>query len=136
MTVQDSKFFKGIDEGVVKEIDKVSSVKSFSVGDTVFEKGSSAETLYILDQGNIDLVLKKEDNLVYSLNKPGEVFGWSSLVENGIYTSTAICSEDASVLCISRQDIENILNQNLSTALVFYRRLGQIFSKRISKAVE
>jgi signal-transduction protein with cAMP-binding, CBS, and nucleotidyltransferase domain len=136
MNIHEVKFFNGIDQAVVEEIKTACTAKAYAAEDIIFEKGSPADCLYILEKGSIDLLLKKADNLVYTLDSEGEVFGWSSIVEKGVYTSTATCVTDASVLCISKKDIEGIFDRNTEAAVTFYRRLGSIFSKRITRAVE
>jgi CRP-like cAMP-binding protein len=136
MNIHEVKFFEGIDQAVVEEINTACTVKTYKASDIIFEKGNPADCLYILEEGRIDLLLKKADNLVYTLDSTGEVFGWSSIVEKGVYTSTATCAVDTSVLCVSKKDIEAIFDRNTAAAVTFYRRLGSIFSKRITRAVE
>ena len=136
MDIQEIKFFEGIDSNVINEIKQGCSAKTFEEGDTIFEKGSPADFLYFLEQGSIDLFLKEKDMTLCTLEQPGEVFGWSSIVENGIYTSTSICRAKTSVLRIPKNKVEEIFNNNTKAAVEFYRRLGSIFSKRISKVFE
>jgi len=136
MDIQEVKFFKGIDSNVIKEIEEGCSSAMFKQGDTIFKKGDSADFLYILEQGDINLVLKDKDVTFCRLNQAGEVFGWSSIVEKGIYTSSCICKAPTSVLRIQKDKIEAIFDTFPKAAITFYRRLGSIFSKRISKAIE
>ncbi len=136
MNIQTIKFFEGIDSNVIKDIENGCSKRTFAEGDIIFEKGESANNLYFLEQGKIDLFIKDKDMILCSLDQPGEVVGWSSIVEKGIYTSTCVCKSKASILSISREKIEKIFNQYPNAAITFYRRLGSIFSKRISKALE
>jgi CRP-like cAMP-binding protein len=136
LNMQALSFFEGIDANVVREIDNASSVKTYRAGDTIFEKGSTAENLYILEQGEIHLLMKAKDDTRFNLDRPGEVFGWSSLVENGVYTSTATAKADTSVRCIPKSDIDPIFDKNTGAAVHLYRKLGDVFSKRMSKVVD
>lgn len=136
MDIYQIPFFKGIDLNVVKAVNSVCSTTNFDSGHKIFTKGDSADFLYILETGSVELLLKEEDQTRFLLTEPGEVFGWSSIVEKGVYTSTATCKSATCVLKISKQDIEEIFNQYPKAAIKFYQRLGSIFSKRISKAIE
>ncbi len=136
MDLQNISFFEGIDAKVIEEIKTVCNKNNYESGELIFKKGTSADFLYVLEQGEIDLLLKEEDQTIFSLTEPGEVFGWSSIVFNGIYTATCTCKIPTTVLKISKQDIEAIFYRHPVDAIKFYRRLGSIFSRRISKALE
>ncbi len=136
MDFQNLEFFEGIDPVVIKEIEKGCSKKDYAAGETIFEKGSRGDYLYVLDQGSIDLTVREEDRILCTLKQPGEVFGWSSMVEKGFYTTSAVCKAATSVLRISNMNIVDIFNRYPGVAVTFYRRIGSIFSKRISKALE
>ncbi|MBU8910658.1 MAG: cyclic nucleotide-binding domain-containing protein [Desulfobacterales bacterium] len=136
MNIHEIHFFEGIDAAVIKEIENSCTVGTYEKDAVIFEKGSRADFLYILEEGNIDLLIKDKELTICSLTEPGEVFGWSSIVEKGIYTASCISRARTKVLKISKDKIEDIFNRYPKAAVTFYRRLGSIFSKRISKALE
>lgn len=136
MNLETIAFFEGIDPVVIEAVSLAAKEKSFQNGQTVFKKGDPANFLYILKSGQIDLILKQEDNTILSLTEPGEIFGWSSIVEKGVYTSSSICKSDTAALEISKHDIERIFNEHSKAAVKFYQRLGSIFSRRLTKATE
>ncbi len=136
MNIQNFPFFESIDPDAIGAIQKACRKTDFKTGYQIFLKGSAADYLYILEKGTVELLLKEKDQRLFVLSEPGEVFGWSSIVEKGVYTSTATCKTDTVVQRISKQDIESIFDQYPKAAVKFYQRLGSIFSKRISKAIE
>jgi len=136
MEIQQIKFFEGINSDVIQKIESGCSKASFNSGQVIFKKGSSAEFLYILEQGEVELLLRTSDNGTITLCDPGEVFGWSSIVEKGVYTSTCTSKASTSVLRISKDKIEVIFDEHPRDAVKFFQRLGSIFSKRISKVNE
>jgi len=136
MDIHEIQFFEGIDMEVIKEIEDNCTVETYENGVAIFEKGNQADFLYILEEGNIDMLIKDTDLTICNLVEPGEVFGWSSIVEKGIYTASCICKAQTKTLRISRNKIEDIFNRYPKAAVTFYRRLGSIFSKRISTALE
>ncbi|WP_299981469.1 cyclic nucleotide-binding domain-containing protein [Desulfobacula sp.] len=136
MNIYEMNFFEGVDVEVIKEIENSCVAEIFEKGAAIFEKGRQADFLYILEKGNIDLLIKDKELIICNLTEPGEVFGWSSIVEKGIYTASCICRGQTKVLKISKDKIEDIFNRYPKAAVTFYRRLGSIFSKRLSKALE
>ena len=136
MNIETLPLFEGIDADVVRQISQASSARIFNKGDTIFEKGNPARFLYILEQGEIELVDKSRDGNSINLTDPGAVFGWSSLAESGVYTSTAVCRSETSAQCIAKSDIEPVLNQNPKAAVALYQRLGELLTKRMPKVVE
>ncbi len=136
MDINEIEFFEGVDDQVIQKIESCCSEKTFNQGDTIFEKGEPADFLYFLVNGHIDLLLKEKEMSIFTLTRPGEVFGWSSMVENGIYTSSSVCRSRTSVLEIPRQDIKEIFNQHPLEAIAFYQRIGSVFSKRLSTVID
>ncbi len=135
MDIFNIKFFEGIDAEVINEIEKDSSVEVYEKGEVIFEKGQPAEFLYILKNGDIDLLVREKDVMICNLVEPGEVFGWSSIVEKGVYTASCVCNLPTKAFKIPKNKIEDIFNRYPKAAVMFYRRLGSIFSKRISSAL-
>ncbi len=136
MNINEMTFFEGIDDNVILKIEENCNKKTFDKGDTFFEKGDPASFLYFLEDGVIDLFLKEKDRSICTLNLPGEVFGWSSIVENGVYTSSAICKTKTTVLQIPRQAIKEIFNHHPNAAVKFYQRIGSVFSKRLTTVID
>ena len=134
MIIKEIDLFKGIDFNIMEEITNICSEKNYTKDTVLFKQGEKAECMYILEKGTINLIIKNQGTLVYSLSEPGEVLGWSSLVEPGIYTASGVCSTDIKVLKIEREKLNKIFDRFPNTGLNVLRRLGGVFSKRISNA--
>ena len=135
MDLKTIAFFNGIDASVIKEVESHSSEKKYDSARVIFEKGDPADHLYFLKQGEIKLFLREKDQTIYTLRKPGEVFGWSAIVENGVYTSSAACKTASSVIRISRESIKDIFNRHPDSAVTFYQRIGNVFSQRLTTVI-
>ena len=57
MFIQKSMLFRWMDQEVLKEIDKIMVKKSCAEGTLLFERGESANNLYILRKGSIELTI-------------------------------------------------------------------------------
>ncbi len=136
MRIQEIKFFEGIDSDVIQGIESACSKVSFDTDQVIFKKGASAEFLYILEQGRVELLFRTNEDSAAILCDSGEIFGWSSIVEKGIYTATCTSKESTSVLRIPKNKIEAVFDEHPKAAIKLYQRLGSIFSKRISKVIK
>ncbi len=136
MIVQEIDLFKGLDFGVMKQIAEICEEGAFINGKILFRKNERADILYILRKGSINLVIDEELDILYKLSQPGEVIGWSSMVENGKYTASAVCSSDSQVLRIDRDKLDRIFKQHPEFGLSVLRRIGNVFAKRLTHAYQ
>lgn len=136
MIIKEIDLFKGIDFNIMEEIAGICSEKKYTKDTVLFKEGDKAGCLYILEKGTVNLIIKNQGTIVYSLSEPGEVLGWSSLVEPGIYTASGVCSTDIKVIKIEREKLNKIFDKFPIEGLNVLRRLGGVFSKRISNAYQ
>ena len=134
MIVKEIDLFRGIDPEVMEEIANICSEEKYTKDTVLFEKGEEAESLYILEQGALNLVIKNGGSLIYSLTEPGEVFGWSSLVESGLYTASGVCATDTKVVKIEREKLERVFDRHPEVGFKVLKRLAGVISQRLSNA--
>jgi CRP-like cAMP-binding protein len=132
MFIQKSMLFRGMDQEVLKEIDKIMVKKSCAEGTVLFERGESANNLYILREGSIELTIGDSGHVTNVIKTPGEAFGWSSLVNHHVYTASAVCSSPTEVIGIQSDKLNMIFESNPACGLTFFRRLAEIISKRVA----
>ena len=134
MIVKEIDLFRGIDSEVMEEIANICSEEKYTKDTVLFEKGEEAESLYILEQGTLNLVIKNGGSLIYGLTEPGEVFGWSSLVESGVYTASGVCATDTKVVKIEREKLERVFDRHPEVGFKVLKRLAGVISQRLSNA--
>jgi len=134
MNINEIVLFQGFDSSVIKEIEEICLEKKYTKNTLLFKKDAKADCLYILEAGTINLVIKNRGTLVYSLSKPGDVFGWSSLVDPGTYTADGICFTDVKALKIEREKLFQVFERHPGAGLKVLGRLGSIFAHRLSNA--
>jgi CRP-like cAMP-binding protein len=129
--ITEMDLFKGLDLNVMGEIaDTACTEASYEKGAVIFNQGDSANTLYILYKGVVDLKIGGEKS-IYRLTATSDIFGWSSLVENVQYTATGIAETDIQVVKIDTRKMNRLFDANPMFGLTVYRRLSAIFNKRL-----
>jgi CRP-like cAMP-binding protein len=134
MILSETEFFKGIDSEVMSKIGAISKEEEHPKDTVLFKKDEEAKSLFILKEGTVNLVIQNGGTLATPLTESGEVFGWSCMVEGGIYTASGICATDSKIVKIDRDNLEEIFDQHPAVGLKILKRMAAVFSKRLSGA--
>jgi CRP-like cAMP-binding protein len=134
MILKETELFEGVDFEVMNEIAGICSEESHSKDTVLFEKDEQAKCLYILLEGTIYLVIKNGGSITYNLSEPGDVFGWSSMLENGKYTASGICATDLKVVKIEKERLNRIFKNRPEIGLKVLQRLAGVIARRLSNA--
>ena len=130
MFLEQIELFKGIAPRIIHEISECAESRIFDTGEIIFNKGDFAAYLYILVKGGIDLTIEGQVHVAYPVNKSGEVFGWSALVEPHLYTAKAESSSRTNVLMIKGERLKETFQKYPSEALIVMKRLAKIAATR------
>jgi CRP-like cAMP-binding protein len=136
MIVKEIELFKGIDHEIMNEIANICFEESYAKETVLFERGEDADRLYILIEGTVKLIITNGGTLTYSLTEPGDIFGWSCMVESGRYTASGVCGTDLKALKIERAELDKIFAIYPDAGMKVLKRLAGVFSKRISNAYQ
>jgi CRP-like cAMP-binding protein len=96
----------------VKEFD------SFTRGQTIFQEGDPGEVMYVVIEGEVDIVLR--DNVVNSLG-PGGIFGEMALVDHRPRSATAVAKTDCKLASIDERRFFFLIQQTPNFALSVMR---------------
>ncbi len=134
MILKEIELFEGVDFEVMNEIAGICSEDSYSKDTVLFEKDEQAKCLYFLLEGTVYLIIKNGGSITYNLSEPGDVFGWSSMLENGKYTASGICATDLKVVKIERDKLNRIFQNRPEVGFKVLQRLAGVISRRLSNA--
>lgn len=132
MLLNETEFFQGIDSEVMHKITAICQEESYPKDTILFNKDEDAKYLFILKEGSVNLVIQNGGTLATPLTESGEVFGWSCMVEDGVYTASCICAKDSRLIKIDRDELNEIFDQHPRMGLIIIKRLGAVFSRRLS----
>ncbi len=134
MILKELELFQGIDYELIKEISDISVGNKYSKDDVIFNLGEKAERLFILEKGIVSLVIERGSGINYTLTHPGEVFGWSVMVDGGSYTATGVAASDLEVFEIEREKLNLAFNRHAKESLKVLKRLAGVISRRLMEA--
>lgn len=134
MIVKEIDLFKEISHEVMEEIANICSEENYLKNMVLFKKGEEADCLYILVEGSVNLVIEDGGCLVLNLTESGEIFGWSSMVEHGLYTASGVCATNIKVVKLERDKLNKIFDIHPEVGLKVLRRLAKIISERLTNS--
>jgi CRP-like cAMP-binding protein len=110
----------------------------YDQNDVIFKEGDMADRFYMLKRGKILLEKRLSEKITVSVGavKTGFSFGWSSMLDGGVYTSDAVCAETCEVFSVRREKMLNLMNEDHSLGYIFTQRLMHIIKKRLDHRTE
>jgi CRP-like cAMP-binding protein len=140
-TLKRYTFFSGLTVGQLKTLSMIADEKSYESNTVIFEECDTAEKIYLLIEGNVDLSYRSIDEMhtyttppkefyAGSVN-PGEVFGISALIEPYANNATAKASEQSRVILIDAIELRRLLEQDLQLAYNLTRQTVRVLLERL-----
>ncbi len=133
MAIMESDLFKGVSQRFITRIANGAEEQSYKKGAVIFKRGEEASYFYVLASGDVHIDIV-ETEAALAVNRAGEVFGWSALVEPYRYTATAKCVRDARVIKISRDIVEAAIKDHPGEGIAVLKNLTGIIASRLRYA--
>ena len=87
----------------------------FRAGETIFHKGQLGSNLFIVLQGNVNLMVGQRR---IARCKPGDAFGEMSVLNHRPHTASAEAVTSVKVFLLSEQQLNRILQQGVAVRLL------------------
>lgn len=125
-------------EDMLKNLVPITEMLLFDQNELIFKQGQKADRLYLLKKGKVLLEQRITDTLTVSLSsiKPGFSFGWSAMLENGLYSTDAICAEPSEIYSFRESKIKRLMESDHSMGFIISQRLLYVLKKRFDARTE
>ena len=131
MYIQQSDLFWGLNRDFVKEVMNIAEKESYRKGHFLFYEGDPAVNFYVLIKGQVKLSIGETGQMVYTVDRAGEAFGWSSIIERVVYSASGECQQDTLLQKFDSRALLNILEQDPVNGLIFIKRLARLIGNRL-----
>ena len=131
MIIQKTELFKDLSTEIVNEISKIMTEESYLPGTLIFEADAPATHFYILVEGRVRLSVGTKAEITYTVNLPGEAFGWSGLVDRPVYIATAQCAAPSKIVKIQKERLNKIFEKDTASGMMFFKRLAGAILQRL-----
>ena len=128
---KDIPLFEGLDKEILVLIEPLFEPCTCHEG-TIFEQGDPAIHLYLVVEGTVDIIYKPYDTPPITMTnvKPGDIFGWSSIAGNTVYTSGAACQEPCKAMRIRGSDLRKLAQNHPEAGDILLDRIAASVSSR------
>jgi CRP/FNR family cyclic AMP-dependent transcriptional regulator len=119
-------FFSDLDDTVLDAISRRLQREHYHKNANIFLEDEPGDCMYIIESGQVKIVSEKEGReKIFSYLGPGTIFGEMALILGERRSATARVVIDADLLVLRKQDLEELLSQHPSIAMMMTRELGR-----------
>lgn len=117
--IKSSSLFCDLDEAGIAEIDRISHVKKYNAGSTLFTEEEPADFLFLLVDGSVQLVKSSSSGKEQVIRTvlPGETFAEAAVFSGTTYPATAVFASASSVLSISKSRLLDLIKKRPDISL-------------------
>ena len=118
-------YFAGVSGESLKALAAIAEDHEFKAGETLWREGEPVHWLYIVRQGQIDIIyhFQSGKECIVDTVVAGELSGWSAVVEPYRHTATCIAREAGRVLCFQAVGVRQLCDKD---SLLGYRLMIQV----------
>jgi CRP-like cAMP-binding protein/CheY-like chemotaxis protein len=119
----------------LKDLCKDKRVKNIKKKATIYMEGEMPNALFFLQTGSVKAVRTNADGkeLILSLYKKGDFFGYEGILENSSYGESALALEDSEIVVIPRHDFLTLLHGHPNVSQTFISMLCKKVSEKESQ---
>ena len=110
----------------LKELSESRELRHYSKKDHIFQEGMFPKGIYFIHSGKVKIYQKNDDGkeLISSLHKPGDFFGFTSLLKDEQYIHSAAALEESEIYMIPKEDFFSLMHKNTEVARKFIEFLS------------
>ena len=136
-----SFLFCGLPDNALQTLAEKISSQSLKQGEVLFSKGDAGNSLFMIDEGflNITTEDKQGDTLILNQCGPGETIGEMSLLDKEPRSASVIAKTNAHILELKQDAFFDLLKDNPETALLLIRSFSsrlRFANTYVEKAIE
>jgi CRP/FNR family transcriptional regulator, cyclic AMP receptor protein len=132
-------FFGLLTDAQLKAIAMIAQEVNIPNGSQIFKEEDSADTLYLLLQGSVDLYYTVDTEGMLDFSKeflvgevnPGEAFGISALMEPYLFTATAKADQDLRLISIDAIALRALLEEDSKMSCVIMYQVAKAYAERL-----
>jgi len=122
----------------LKAISDVADVVELEAGESVYEKGSSADHFFVVLDGQVSLRLPVRSgvSLQVDLLTKGAMFGSCVCFQLADYSLSAMCTEDSRLLKIESATLKELMDRDLVLGYTIQTQMSRIYFHRYIDAMK
>jgi CRP/FNR family transcriptional regulator, cyclic AMP receptor protein len=131
------KILRGLDLRELDAITQISHFQEFQKGDLLTTEGALADQLYLFLKGGADVRVRDADGCQVQVDEigPGDVLGWSAVMDPCIYTASAWALGPSEAMVVSGPQLRELMAADTRLGYEMTKGVGEVISRRFGRAV-
>jgi CRP-like cAMP-binding protein len=132
-TLKAVRLLQGIADDQLRQVASVAEVQEFPANAVVFREGQTSPSLYLVAEGSVSLEINVPGggSVRFQTVGPGELLGWSPLLDVGPLTATARTLAPSRLLVLDAAQVQALCARDTGFGYEFIRRVAQVLSRRL-----
>lgn len=131
MVIDQADLFHNTSRQFIKRVMEIERRVFYQTGDCVFRQGEPADCFFVLLDGCVRIHLGQIGQAVHIVNRPGEAFGWSCLVDRPAFSASAQCTAPTTLLIFDKPHFGLIVEEAPADGVIFYKNLARLLGHRL-----
>jgi CRP-like cAMP-binding protein len=128
--------FQGFNMDGIRRLSAIGRSRTLAAGDYLFLLGDSAECLYVVARGTVDLCLPMSlsgivKDIPVESATAGKALGWSALVKPYRFTLSARAAEQSDVIGFGRSELQQVFDAAPELGICFLANLSELVGVRL-----
>jgi len=136
--LQKSRLFEGLLPEEIEMLSELTQRKEFESDAVVFEQGEAGDSLYLLVEGSVDVVRKRDDgseHVIATIEAPN-FFGEMSLIDKEYRSATIRARTDARMLCLTNENLHSFARVYKNGFTLVVINIARVLSARLRETNE
>lgn len=140
-TLTSCELFKGFEQSTINMIAEICQIKTYEIGDFVYQQGDFGEYLFIIAEGQVTLertmnIGSREGRVVITILGKGRVFGcWSTILgEPHNMLLTTFCQKPAKIIVLKGGELRELMIRDTQLGFNVMERLCFLLRDRVQAA--
>ena len=119
--------FSSLPEKMLATLEDAAVRHLYEPGETIFQKGDVPESLYIVEEGEVDIVVPaRGEELILATFQSGSFFGEMAVFDQGPRSASARAAVRSTLVCLPLRAVASLLDRNPDAS---HRFLGVIIQR-------
>jgi len=133
-TLKSVRFLQDIDDDHLQLFASLAEVREVPANAVVFREGQASPSIYLVVEGNVSLEinLPGRGRTRFQTAGPGELLGWSSLLDTGPMIATARTLAPTRFLVFNTAQVQALCAHDIKFGYEFVRRTARTLAQRLA----
>ena len=136
MSIEQADMLRGVSAGDAARLTDLGSRMHVSAGAQLFELGTAARDVFLIERGRISLTLPmrigaRQEDVMVEERTAGQMVGWSGLIPPHRFTLKASAQLDTDLIVLPRALVLEFFDANPSIGYVVMQNVASIVGQRL-----